>query len=120
MNKMEINRLTWKIGGKAGEGIMATGIIFSQSCSRGGLHVYDINEYPSLIKGGHNTLQVRVEDREIFSQIRGVNILIALNKETILLHKDEITDGGGIICDISDVIDRKDLAHEGFEVKIFK
>src|SRR5660398_144175 len=66
MNNIEKNRLTWKIGGKAGEGIMATGIIFSQSCSRGGLHVYDINEYPSLIKGGHNMLQVRVEDREIF------------------------------------------------------
>jgi len=103
------NKLTWKIGGKAGEGIMATGIIFSQSCSRGGLHVYDINEYPSLIKGGHNTLQVRVEDREIFSQVRGVNILIALNKETIVLHKDEIVDGGGIICDITDVIDKKEL-----------
>ena len=92
---MVINRLTWKIGGKAGEGIMATGMIFSQSCSRGGLHVYDINEYPSLIKGGHNNLQVRVEDREIFSQVKGVNILIALNKETILLHKDELVDGAG-------------------------
>ncbi len=73
---MEKNRLTWKLGGKAGEGIMATGIIFSQSCSRGGLHVFDINEYPSLIKGGHNTVQVRVEDREIFSQVKEVNVLI--------------------------------------------
>jgi 2-oxoglutarate/2-oxoacid ferredoxin oxidoreductase subunit alpha len=103
------NRLTWKIGGKAGEGIMATGMIFSQSCSRGGLHVYDINEYPSLIKGGHNTLQVRVEDREIFSQVRGVNILIALNKETILLHKDELADGGGIIYDSAEVIDAGEI-----------
>lgn len=103
------NRLTWKIGGKAGEGIMATGMIFSQSCSRGGLHIYDINEYPSLIKGGHNTLQVRVEDREIFSQVKGVNILIALNKETILLHKDELVDGGGIIFDSSEVIDDKEI-----------
>jgi 2-oxoglutarate ferredoxin oxidoreductase subunit alpha len=109
MSTIEKNKLTWKIGGKAGEGIMATGIIFSQSCSRGGLHIFDISEYPSLIKGGHNTLQVRVEDREIFSQVREVNILIALNKETILMHKDEISDGGGIICDIADVIDLKEL-----------
>lgn len=106
---MVINRLTWKIGGKAGEGIMATGMIFSQSCSRGGLHVYDISEYPSLIKGGHNNLQVRVEDREIFSQVKGVNILIALNKETILLHKDELVNGAGIIYDSSEVIDRKEI-----------
>lgn len=106
---MVINRLTWKIGGKAGEGIMATGMIFSQSCSRGGLHVYDISEYPSLIKGGHNNLQVRVEDREIFSQVKGVNILIALNKETILLHKDELVNGAGIIYDSSEVIDPKEI-----------
>lgn len=106
---MAINKLTWKIGGKAGEGIMATGMIFSQVCSRSGLHVYDISEYPSLIKGGHNNLQVRVEDREIFSQVKGVNILIALNKETILLHKDELVDGAGIIYDSSEVIDRKEI-----------
>ena len=109
---MEKNRLTWKIGGKAGEGVMATGIIFSQSCSRGGLHVFDINEYPSLIKGGHNTIQVRVEDREIFSQVSGVSILIALNKETIFLHKDELSKGGGIIYDSAETIERKELRED--------
>jgi len=57
-----------------------------------------------------------VEDREIFSQVRGVNILIALNKETILMHKDEIVDGGGIICDIADAIDRKDVREK---IKIY-
>jgi 2-oxoglutarate ferredoxin oxidoreductase subunit alpha len=106
---MEKNRLTWKIGGKAGEGIMATGIIFAQSASRGGLHVFDITEYPSLIKGGHNTLQVRVEEREIFSQLKGVSVLIALNKESIFMHKDEISPGGGIIYDSSDIIDKKEI-----------
>lgn len=109
---MEKNRLTWKIGGKAGEGIMATGIIFSQSCSRGGLYVFDINEYPSLIKGGHNTIQVRVEDREIFSHVKGVSILIALNKETIFLHKDELSKGGGIIYDSSETIESKELRED--------
>jgi 2-oxoglutarate ferredoxin oxidoreductase subunit alpha len=106
---MEKNRLTWKIGGKAGEGIMATGIIFAQSASRGGLHVFDITEYPSLIKGGHNTLQVRVEDREIFSQLKGVSVLIALNKESIFMHKDELSPGGGIIYDSAEIIDRKEI-----------
>jgi 2-oxoglutarate ferredoxin oxidoreductase subunit alpha len=109
---MEKNRLTWKIGGKAGEGIMATGLIFSQTCSRSGLHVFDINEYPSLIKGGHNTVQVRVEGREIFSQVKGVNVLIALNKETIYLHRDELSHAGGIIYDSAEVIERKDIRED--------
>jgi 2-oxoglutarate ferredoxin oxidoreductase subunit alpha len=99
---MEKNILTWKIGGKAGEGIMSTGLIFSQSCSRGGLHVFDINEYPSLIKGGHNTLQVRTGSRRIYSQSRNVEVLVALNKETISIHMDELSRGGGIIHDSDD------------------
>jgi 2-oxoglutarate ferredoxin oxidoreductase subunit alpha len=107
---LDKNKLTWKIGGKAGEGIMATGLIFSQACSRGGLHVFDINEYPSLIKGGHNTVQVRVESREIFSQVKDVNVLVALNKETIFMHRDELSKGGGIIYDGGEVdLEKKDV-----------
>ena len=96
------NNLTWKIGGKAGEGVMSTGLMFSQSCSRGGLHVFDINEYPSLIKGGHNTLQVRAGSSKIYSQSKNVEVLVALNKETIYKHMDEMSEGGGIIHDSKD------------------
>lgn len=55
---MENNSLSWKIGGEAGYGIMTSGLIFAKVCSRAGLHVFDHTEYPSLIRGGHNTYQV--------------------------------------------------------------
>ncbi len=96
---MEINKLVWKIGGEAGYGTMTTGLIFSKCCSRGGLNVFDYAEYPSLIRGGHNTYTVRTEDREIYSQIKLVDLLVALNKETIDLHKNELTFNGAIIYD---------------------
>jgi len=96
---MEINNLTWKMGGEAGYGIMSAGLIFSKTCSRGGLYVVDTNEYPSLIRGGHNTHQVRVSNKEIYSLEKKVNLLVALNRETIDMHKDELTSGGGIIYD---------------------
>ncbi len=111
---MEYNRLTWKIGGKAGEGVMATGLIFSQSCTRGGLYVFDINEYPSLIKGGHNTLQVRVADRNVHSQSKNVEVLVALNKETVLMHWEELSNGGGVIYDS----DEGDLDRQEFRSDI--
>lgn len=96
---MEINKLTWKIGGEAGYGIMSTGLMFSKACARCGLYVYDYAEYPSLIRGGHNTYHVRAEQEEIFSQIRLVDILVALNEETVNLHINEITGGGALIYD---------------------
>lgn len=96
---MEINNLSWKMGGEAGYGIMSAGLIFSKTCSRGGLYVVDTNEYPSLIRGGHNTHQVRVSNKEIYSLEKKVDLLVALNRETIDMHKDELTSGGGIIYD---------------------
>ena len=96
---MENNSLSWKIGGEAGVGIMTTGLIFSKVCSRAGLHVFDHIEYPSLIRGGHNTYQVRADVEEVFSHAKHVDLLVALNKETIDKYKEELTPGGGIIYD---------------------
>jgi len=113
---MIINKLTWMIGGVAGAGIIAAGTAFAKACSRGGLWVFVENEYPSLIKGGHNTSMVRVEEEEIFSHIRSVDLLVALNKETILLHQDELSPNGGILYDGEEIkiekeeIKRKDIS----------
>ncbi|HLC98425.1 MAG TPA: 2-oxoacid:acceptor oxidoreductase subunit alpha [Candidatus Nanoarchaeia archaeon] len=98
------------IGGKAGYGIMVTGTIFSRCCSRGGLHVFDTTEYPSLIRGGHNTYQARVEEREVNSHIELIDLLVALNKETVDRLKDKITENGGILFDSSETkINREDM-----------
>lgn len=96
---MVVNKLNWLIGGEAGYGIMSIGLAFSKTCSRGGLHIFDYPEYPSLIRGGHNVYYVCVDEKEIFSQKRAVNLLVALNRETIDLHKSELSDDAGIIYD---------------------
>lgn len=101
------NKLTWKLGGEAGFGIMTTGYIFSKVCARSGLNVFDFTEFPSLIRGGHNTYHVRVDEKETYSQIRMVDILVALNMETIRLHENEISPGGALIYDSKIKLDKK-------------
>jgi len=96
------NNLTLKIGGEAGFGIMVAGAILSKAFCRAGLYIATTNEYPSLIRGGHNTYTIRVSDQEIFSIIRPVNLLVALNQETIDLHQNELTYDAGIIFDADD------------------
>ncbi|MFH1426465.1 MAG: 2-oxoacid:acceptor oxidoreductase subunit alpha [Candidatus Kerfeldbacteria bacterium] len=99
---MVINRMQWKIGGSAGEGIMTTGMIFSKVCARAGLKTCAYPEYPSLIRGGHNTYQIFVNDKHATSQLRDVHLLVALNKESIALHIDELIDGSAVIYDPDD------------------
>jgi len=94
-----VNRISVMIGGEAGAGITRSGFLFAKACLRGGLHVFGTNDYQSLIRGGHNFYIARADAEEIYSQADTVDLLLALNKETILLHKDELVPGGGIIYD---------------------
>ncbi len=96
---MKVSNLTWKIGGEAGYGIISAGSIFSRIFTKKGYFVIDNNEYPSLIRGGHNTYTVRVSSNQIYSINRDVNVLVALNQETLMLHQEEVTYGGYIIYD---------------------
>lgn len=109
---MKVSNISWKIGGEAGYGILTSGNIFSRTFSKKGYSVIDNIEYPSLIRGGHNTFTSRINSGEIFSLNKDVNILVALNSETIKLHQNEVIYGGYIIYD-----DNKDGEKEANNIR---
>jgi len=86
-------------GGEAGQGIQSVGAILAKSLSYGGYHIFADQDYESRVRGGHNFFRVRVCDREVLALSENLDILIALNRETIDLHKDELKPGGVIIHD---------------------
>ena len=92
-----VNKISVMIGGEAGAGITRSGFLFAKACLRGGLHAFGTNDYQSLIRGGHNFYIARADAEEIYSQADTIDLLLALNKETILLHKDGLVPGGGIL-----------------------
>ncbi len=96
---MIINKISVMIGGEAGAGITRSGFLFAKACLRGGFHVFGANDYQSLIRGGHNFYIARADAEEIYSQADTIDMLLALNKETVSLHKDELVPGGGIVYD---------------------
>jgi len=96
---LTVNKLSLMVGGEAGAGITRSGFLFAKSCLRGGLYVFGVNDYQSLIRGGHNFYTVNVNAEMVYSQADTTDLLIALNKETILFHKDELVSGAGIVYD---------------------
>lgn len=97
----------WKIAGRAGEGVMVTSEMFARACHRHGLYSFNYYEYPSLIKGGHQTGQVLASSESAMCHKRTLDVLIALNEEGLQLHNDEfspetiiIADAGGDTFDI--------------------
>ncbi len=100
--KVKINNFNWKIGGAAGYGILSAGEIFAYSCLRAGLETFAYLEYPSLIKGGHNTYQVWVREDNVQSHSSQIDLLVALDQKTIQDNFSEIIPGGGLIYDLDD------------------
>jgi len=104
---------TLKVAGAAGQGTAVVGRTMGKLFTRGGLHVVGYPEYPSLIRGGHNTYQVHTSDEKIWAPTKTTDLVIALNKHSVLFHKDKISKNGGLIydsiIDISKYEIRKDI-----------
>lgn len=97
MAKLEFTSI--KIGGLAGQGVKSVGLMFAKLATRSGYHIYDYTEYPSLIRGGHNVMQILISKDMVTAPSSRTDLLVALNQETITRHKSEIPSGGGIIFD---------------------
>jgi len=102
---------TWMIGGPQGSGVETAANIFSQVFSKMGYQVFGKREYYSNIKGEHSYFAVRISDKKIRSSVKGTNMLIAFDAETIFRHADDVLENGIVIYDstlenvrISDVI----------------
>jgi 2-oxoglutarate/2-oxoacid ferredoxin oxidoreductase subunit alpha len=90
-----------KIGGEAGQGIQTIGDTLARVFSRAGYHVFTNQEFESRIRGGHNFFQVRVSDIPVMASREKIDIIVALDKESIALHEKELSEKGLIIYDSS-------------------
>lgn len=104
--------VTVLIGGEAGQGISRSGMLLGKAMMRGGFYAYGAIDYPSLIRGGHNFYTVRGSSRKVFSNSGKLDLVVALNRESVFRHMDEINPGGGIIYDEKDAISDKELSRE--------
>ena len=91
------------IGGIAGDGINEAGMTISRLLSRLGYSTYMNYDYPSLIRGGHNFSLIRACRRKVAAHTDGVDVLIALNQETVEKHKGRLKGSSFLIYDADKV-----------------
>ncbi|MBI4284489.1 MAG: 2-oxoacid:acceptor oxidoreductase subunit alpha [Chloroflexi bacterium] len=103
--------VNFMIGGEAGQGVQSVGVLLGKVFARGGFHVFADQDYESRIRGGHNFMRVRTSSRKTEAVSETVDMLLAINKETIDLHQPELASSGVIIYD-GDTI--KDVKSNGF------
>ena len=87
------------IGGEAGQGLVTLGQILTKALVREGYSIVVTQSYQSRIRGGHNTYTIRVSPEEIRAPKERIEVLVALDEETVLLHEKELSPEGIIIVD---------------------
>ncbi|MFW5971882.1 MAG: 2-oxoacid:acceptor oxidoreductase subunit alpha [Bacillota bacterium] len=103
--------LTIVIGGEAGQGLKTIDFILGKTLFRMGYNVFTSKDVMSRIRGGHNFITTRIGSESVNGITEKIDILIALNEDTVDIHKDKVVDGGLILFD-----GEKEVEGEGKEV----
>jgi 2-oxoglutarate ferredoxin oxidoreductase subunit alpha len=108
-----LNDMTIVLGGEAGQGMESSGAGLAKALTRAGLHVFAGPDYHSRIRGGHNFYTVRVAPHEIAAHRSRAELLLALTKDTVAAHVDEMSSGAGVLFDPSLGVDEAALTDRG-------
>lgn len=87
------------IGGKAGDGIRQAGHTLARLLNRIGYRIFFYDDYPSLIRGGHNFSIIRASKKKIEAHKEKVDLIVALNQDAVEKHKNRLNSGGMILYD---------------------
>ena len=89
-----MKELAVRVGGQAGDGIASIGESIARSFSRMGLHVFGLNAYQSVIRGGHVWYRARASEEKLHCQGDTADILYALDRQTVDVHASLLRPGG--------------------------
>jgi len=94
---MDSNVFTFLVGGKAGEGVKKAGSVAAHIFSSLGRHVFQMDDYMSLIRGGHNFSVVSTAPRWISSHYMKANLVVNFDKRSCETHINDIAENGIIV-----------------------
>jgi len=94
-----MEELSILIGGKAGDGIRQAGHTLARLLNRIGYRIFFYDDYPSLIRGGHNFSIIRASKKKIEAHKEKVDLIVALNQDAVEKHKHRLNSGGMILYD---------------------
>ena len=88
---------TFLVGGKAGEGVKKAGSVAAHIFSSIGRHVFQMDDYMSLIRGGHNFSVISTSTRWLTSHYMKANLVVNFDKRSCETHMNDIADNGIMI-----------------------
>jgi len=91
---MKDDVFTFIVGGKAGEGVRKAGSAAARLFTTMGRQVFNMDDYGSLIKGGHNFSVVSTAKNKITSQYIKADLVVAPDKRSYDIHREHLSERG--------------------------
>jgi len=88
---------TFLVGGKAGEGVKKAGSVASSLFVSMGRHAFEMDDYQSLIRGGHNFSVVTTATRKVTSHYLQSDVVVCLDERSYSLHKTHVAPKGILV-----------------------
>ena len=104
---MKKDVFTFIVGGKAGEGVRKAGTVAARLFANMRRRVFNMDDYQSLIKGGHNFSVISTATGEIKSHYNKADLVVALDKRSYQLHQNDLTDEGILVYNSDTLTDVK-------------
>lgn len=95
--------LSFRIAGEAGQGIQTIGELLVKTFAQMGFYVFSHQDYMSRIRGGNNFYQIRISDRPIHSSVGALDLLLALNQESVQIHQGNLKAEGMVLYDSTEI-----------------
>jgi 2-oxoglutarate ferredoxin oxidoreductase subunit alpha len=95
---------TFLVGGEAGAGVKKAGSVAAHLLARMGRRVFQLDDYQSLIRGGHNFSVISTAKEEITSHYMKAGLVVALDGLSYKLHQDHLAQDGVMVFN-SDVVE---------------
>ena len=100
----KVNDFVVKFANVNGTGSASANLLFTKSIFRMGLYVSPKNFFPSNIQGLPTWYEVRVNDKGYTGRRDGVDLMVAVNAQSLLADIKEIKPGGYLVYDNSKML----------------
>jgi 2-oxoglutarate ferredoxin oxidoreductase subunit alpha len=91
--------INFMVAGEAGQGVQTVGFVLAKTITRAGLHVFADQDYESRVRGGHNFYRVRASENRVQAISEKIDILVAIDQQSIERHHQEVKQDGITIFD---------------------
>ena len=88
-----------RFAGEGGQGVVTAAEMLASAAAAVGYHVQTFSTFPSQIMGGPTWTQTRISIDPVLSAGDALDVLVALNPEAYLNHKDEVRSDGVVLHD---------------------